>query len=83
MVEDPDLEKDPVAAADLVVLTDPAEVADPELATDPEVDLVADPIPLEVEGVDPDILAMIPATLDQERQMTVLNFLVLWKYFVL
>ena len=55
---------------------------DPEEAPGVDLDQVADPIPQEVEEGDPDTRVMIQATLDQEHLMTVLNFLVLWQYFV-
>ena len=54
----------------------------PEEALGVDMDQVADPIPQEVEEGDPDSRVMNQATLDQEDLMTVLNFLVLWQYFV-
>ena len=61
---------DPEVGAEGQLAVDP----EAEVPTDLEVDQVADPIPLAVEEVDPDIRPMIPATPDQEGKMTVLNF---------
>ena len=63
---------------------DPEEAPGVDLEEAPGVDMdqVADPFPLVVEEGDPDTRVMSQATLDQEHLMTVLNFLVLWQYFV-